>query len=176
MTPAAAARLYVERSFRIFPCHATGPWRKSPLTRNGLKDASNDADKIEAWWRHWPNALIGYATGYQSVVLDIDVKNPRANGFDTLSELGFAILPDTPMAHTSSGGLHLHFAVPTPPIGNTCGHRGRGIGDGLDWRGIGGYVILPSPGSGYRWDPAKNFKTTPLAAVPDPSGRASPQG
>jgi hypothetical protein len=51
-------------------------------------------------------------------------------------------------------------------IRNTAGERGAGIGAGLDWRGEGGYVILPSPGSGYSWDPHWNFDTVPLARVP----------
>jgi hypothetical protein len=44
--------------------------------------------------------------------------------------------------------------------------RGRGIGPGLDWRGDGGFVIVPSPGSGYDWDPHWNFDTAALALVP----------
>jgi hypothetical protein len=56
----------------------------------------------------------------------------------------------------------------SPPSGlrNTGGARGRGIGPGLDWRGDGGYVIAPSPGSGYSWDPHWNFETVALAEVP----------
>jgi hypothetical protein len=88
-------------------------------------------------------------------------------GFDTLDALGFAILPETPMAHTASGGLHLYFAPPDAvEIGCTEGERGKGIGSGLDWRGAGGYVIVPAPGSGYNWDPHCNFDTVPLAPVP----------
>jgi hypothetical protein len=167
MTSACAARRYAEHDFRVFPCASHGGRRKWPLTSNGFHDATTDPAQIDEWWRRWPDALIGYPTGEKSVVLDVDVKDPRANGLDTLAELGFGILPDTPIAHTSSGGLHLHFDVPDPALRNTAGMRGRGIGAGLDWRGVGGYVILPSPGSGYSWDAALNFKTTPLAPVPE---------
>src|SRR5262249_5686734 len=91
----------------------------------------------------------------------------RASGFDSLEELGFSILPETPMAHTTSGGLHLYFSAPDiMNIRNTAGHRGRGIGPGLDWRGDGGYIIAPSPSSGYEWDPIWNLRTVPLAPVP----------
>jgi hypothetical protein len=100
-------------------------------------------------------------------VLDVDVKDDRANGYDALDALGFAVLPETPMVHTASGGLHLYFARPDhPEIRNTAGDRGRGIGPGLDWRGEGGYVIVPAPGSGYDWDPVLNFATADLAPVP----------
>jgi hypothetical protein len=105
----------------------------------------------------------GKASGF--VVLDIDVKDPRAYGFDTLDQLGFAILPVTRMVHTGSGGLHLHFDPGEQEIRNTAGKKGRGIGPGCDWRGTGGYVIMPSNGSGYSWDPIYGLDT-PLAAVP----------
>jgi hypothetical protein len=41
------------------------------------------------------------------------------------------------------------------------------LGAGLDVRGDGGYIILPSPGSGYFWDPIWNFDTVAMAPVPD---------
>ena len=88
-------------------------------------------------------------------------------GFDTLAELGFAMLPETPMAHTASGGLHLYFEPPDRiEIRNTAGAYGAGIGPQLDWRGEGGSIILPSPDSGYVWDPHWHFETTILAPVP----------
>ena len=107
----------------------------------------------------------GSASGI--VVLDIDVKRAGKFGFDTLAELGFAILPDTPLAHTPSGGLHVYFRAPDHlEVRNTEGDRGSGIGLGLDWRGTGGYVILPDPGGGYWWDPHHNLDTEPLADAP----------
>ena len=165
----AALGCAVLRGWPIFPCHHEGERRKRPMTERGLHDASCDPSIIAAWWRRWPDALIGLPTGRAigAVVLDIDIKD-RANGYDTLDELGFAILPQTPMAHTASGGLHLYFTLPdSVDFRNTGGARGRGIGTGLDWRGQGGYVIAPSPSSRYSWDPICNFDTVPLAQVPD---------
>jgi hypothetical protein len=167
MTPHDAALLYVQQCWSVFPCNPEqGPECKRPLTRHGFRDASEDTAVIGSWWARRPNALIGVPTGTEIVVLDIDVKRPDANGFDTLDDLGISILPETPMVHTATGGLHLYFAAPDRGLRNTGGGRGRGIGPGLDWRGDGGYVIVPSPGSGYRWDPHCNFRTTPLAEVP----------
>ena len=71
------------------------------------------------------------------------------------------------MVHTASQGAHIYFDPKEREIPSTNGAKGRGIGAGLDWRGEGGYVILPSPGSGYSWDRTQNFKTAPLAAIPD---------
>jgi Bifunctional DNA primase/polymerase, N-terminal len=101
-------------------------------------------------------------TGQRVVVLDIDVKDPASNGFDSLEDLCHAILPSTPMVHTASGGLHVHFAAGARELRCSAGL----LGPGLDVRGDGGYVIIPSPGSGYRWDPQWNFKTVALAPAP----------
>ncbi len=168
MTALAEALAYAAGGLPVFPCRSSGPKRKDPLTAHGFHDASCDPSIISSWWARWPTALIGMPTGPVSGrnVLDIDVKHAHANGFDSLAELGWAILPVTPVVHTASGGLHLHFAAAGPEIRNTNSTRGqRGIGPGLDWRGTGGYVILPADDSGYSWDPYCGADT-PLAAVP----------
>lgn len=139
MSPFAAALGYAARGWPVFPCRRD----KRPLVRNGFRDATAELAQIEDWWRRWPQALVGGPTGKRSglVVLDIDVKHPRAWGFDTLAELGLALLPDTPMAHTASGGLHVYFGCTEREIGNSVGKHG--LGPGLDVRGEGGYVIMP---------------------------------
>jgi hypothetical protein len=164
MSPLDAALRYAARGWPVFPCRSTEPGRKRPLTPNGFHDATTDLERIRAWWETWPDALIGVPTGSAigAVVLDIDVKDDLANGFDTLEDLGRLLL-DTPMAHTASGGLHVYFTQPNRELKCSAGL----IGPGLDVRATGGYVIVPSPGSGYTWDPILNFKTSPLAPAPD---------
>lgn len=166
MTPVDAALHYAARGWPIFPCNAQeGPSRKRPLTPHGFHDASAEPAVITAWWRRWPDALIGMPTGRKlgNWVLDIDVKVPSANGFDSLDDLGHSILPETPMVHTASGGLHVYFDAGERELKCSAGL----LGPGLDVRGEGGYVILPSPGSGYWWDPQWNFGTVLLAQAPD---------
>ena len=63
-------------------------------------------------------------------MLDIDIKDDRRNGFDALADLGYSILPDTPMAHIGSAGLHLYFSPGSHDIRNTNGERGRVSGPG----------------------------------------------
>jgi hypothetical protein len=152
----------------VFPTFITPNGDKAPLTEHGLNDASTDAEIITAWWTRRPRALISIVTGPASgvVVLDVDVKHANAYGFDTLAELGFAILPDTPVSHTPSGGVHLHFLAGEREFRNTDGTRGeRGIGPGLDWRAWGGAAAMPTPGTGYWWDPICDL-TLPLAPIP----------
>jgi hypothetical protein len=54
-SPQAAALLYAEIGFSVFPCDA----RKKPLTPNGFKDATRKAKAIIAWWKRWPFAEVG---------------------------------------------------------------------------------------------------------------------
>ena len=166
MIPLDAALEYAATGLPIFPCNPKpGPGRNRPLTRRGFYDASRDPDMIRRWWSPSPDARIGMPTGRASGrwVLDIDVKRPEANGFDTLEDLGHALLPETPMVHTASGGLHVYFNAADRELKCSAGL----LGPGLDVRGDGGYVIIPSPESGYEWDPFWNFDTVEPVPAPD---------
>jgi hypothetical protein len=168
MTPLDAALDYAGRGLPVFPIRLIGQppakVQKKPRTPRGFHDASRDPTVIKRWWSCWPDAAIGMPTGAPSgrVVLDIDVKDEAANGFDSLADLGFSILPETAMAHTISGGVHAHF----DPAGRELRCSTGLIGPGLDVRGDGGFVVLPTPGTGYMWDPVCG-PDTPLAPAPD---------
>jgi Bifunctional DNA primase/polymerase, N-terminal len=158
-----AALEYRRRGWSIFPRAWSGEQRKRPLTEHGFYDATLDETQIRQWWSAYPLALVGVPTGRESglVALDVDIKN-GVNGFDTLADLGRSILPDTPMVHTASGGLHLHFDPQGREFRNSVGK----LGPGLDVRGDGGCITVPSPGSGYWWDPLHGIDE-PLAPAPD---------
>ena len=49
---------------------------KIPLTDHGCKDATRDRAQVEAWWKKYPSANIGIATGEINhlLVIDIDQK------------------------------------------------------------------------------------------------------
>jgi putative DNA primase/helicase len=153
------------RGWPVFPCRWDGPARKRPLTRNGFHDATTNPETIIRWWRQWPLALVSVPTGVRTgiAVLDIDVMDDLANGWDTLEDLGHSVLLDSPVAHTPSGGCHWYFANPERDLRCSAGL----LGPGLDVRANGGSIILPSPGSDYEWDPIANFETMPLAPAPD---------
>ena len=164
MTPLGAALKYAVRGWPVFPCDA----QKIPRTKHGFKDATTVERQVREWWSRWPYALIGMPTGERTglAVLDVDMKNGK-NGLRTLARLlGTDELPVTPTAHTQTGGLHLHFRRRERGFANTAGAGGRGIGEGLDWRCDGGYVIVPAPSSGYSWDPRQNYATCSPIDVP----------
>lgn len=105
---------------------------KHPRTPNGLTEASTDPATITAWWQHWPHANIGGRTG---VVFDVcDVDGPA--GIAAVRPLLGACHGVVPLVRTGSGGWHLLFK-PTG-LGNRVGFLPE-----VDWRGQGGYVVLP---------------------------------
>jgi hypothetical protein len=163
MSALDAALEYATRGWPVFPCGA----RKKPCTDHGFQNATTNEQQIREWWTRWPHALIGVPTGelIGCVVLDIDTKD-GVNGFRTLDEIDCLIRPATPTTLTRSGGAHLYFVRPEGGLRNTNGERGKGIGPGLDWRGDGGYVIVPAAGSGYKWD-YWNFETCRPIPVPE---------
>jgi len=109
-----------------------------PLTPSGFHDATTDSAVITAWWTRHPRANVAAPTGAPAFdVLDVDVR-PTGSGWDALHEARAAGLVDgwVRAVQTPSGGLHLHY----PGTGQRNGSiRGRH----LDFRGQGGYVLLP---------------------------------
>jgi hypothetical protein len=93
------------------------------------------------WWHRWPDANVGVRTGAESglVVLDID---PRHGGDETLEHLAAEHGPFPPgrTVATGGGGTHLYFRHPGHRVSNDAGRR---LGDGVDIRGDGGYVLAP---------------------------------
>jgi hypothetical protein len=159
-----AALLYAEKyGFSVIPCRARG---KEPLTEHGLKEASKDPAAIRAWWKRWPQANVGIATGATSgiVVLDVDAK---AEGPQTLAilEEEHGRLIDTPTVLTGGGGQHVYFRDPRA-LRNSAG----ALGLGLDVRADGGYVIAPPSihpnGRKYDWEVSLRIGELAFADVP----------
>ena len=73
----AVALAYAEAGIPVFPCAASGPRCKQPLTEHGHHDATTDLDQIRRWWTRWPDALVGIPTGPDSGVWVLDVDGRR---------------------------------------------------------------------------------------------------
>jgi hypothetical protein len=129
----------------VFPCNQD----KRPVTEHGFKDAQTDPEIIKVEFARPGATTIGVPTGHASglVVIDIDVKDPSANGYDWLDEHNYD-LPPTRTNKTQSGGLHLLFKAPPGVLIKNSQGRHNGIAPGVDVRGDGGYVIFP-PSPGY---------------------------
>jgi putative DNA primase/helicase len=109
---------------------------------------------VRTWWEKWPECNIAIVTGAASglIVLDVDNKNGK-NGSRTLSELAkqHSWTPET-RSVTTGTGQHLYFRMPEVAIRT----RVQGLGEGLDVKGDGGYVVAPpsthASMSQYCWD------------------------
>lgn len=134
-----SALSYAENyGYRVFPCVPGG---KTPLTKHGVLDATDDLDQIEKWWRDNPNANIGIACGPESnlAVVDVDVqKGGDINDllFGGLDQMVF----NTLKAATGGGGLHLFYNYPQDfELKNSVSV----LAPFIDVRAAGGYVIAP---------------------------------
>jgi hypothetical protein len=124
------------RGLRIFPVEPGG---KLPLVKEWQRRATTNEEQIHRWWERWPQANIGFATGGSMMVVDVD---PRHSGDASLTQLieAHGPLPETLEVKTGGGGTHIYFDVPEGvEIRNSAGK----LGEGLDIRGDGGFVVAP---------------------------------
>jgi hypothetical protein len=151
------ALIYAGRGIPVFPCEAGG---KRPLTADGFLEATTDEARIRGWWGRWPNANVAIPTGKLSGLLVLDVDAGKGTDSVALLELSRGQSPKTARAATGGGGMHLYFRYPSSEELMSAGlyaqqvRNSQGLlGDGLDVRGEGGYVVAPpsSTKQAYRW-------------------------
>lgn len=143
---------YAEMGLAVFPVRQN----KAPFTPHGCKDAKTDLRAIKSWWKRWPDANIGIATGSASggiVVIDIDIDEDKGvYGDESLREWEKenGELPETWRAITGRGGYHIYYRS-DEKIKNTTN-----LYPGIDIRGEGGYVVAPPSihqnGNYYQWE------------------------
>jgi hypothetical protein len=156
---ARAAAVYAALGFALVPMHAAQSGGacscldracsdpgKHPRLRGWRRLATTDPARVGEWWRRWPHANLGLATGRRFDVLDLDGEQ----GVEALRAV-LSIAPwehPGPVARTGGGGWHLLYA----PAG--LGNR-VGLLRGVDWRGRGGLIVAPpsrhASGSLYVW-------------------------
>lgn len=128
------------RGWPVFPVRPGA--KKPPVFKRWPEHASTDPTRIHRWWNQDPARNIAIATGPARLcVIDLDPRHmsPPAHGFaDALTRL-----PDpVPVTWTvaTPHGWHLYYRAPqTPRLPCSIGR----LGDGIDTRGHGGYVIAP---------------------------------
>jgi len=160
-----ALRYAEDLGFRVLPLHWITPGGcscgsakcpspgKHPLTRTGVNEASSDTNQIAHWWKSWPEANVGIASGKYSgiAVLDIDNKQGGLEKLEALKE-EFPEIKKTLSVSTGGGGYHFYFRYPKKV---SIGCRNKIDGFGIDVRGDGGYLVAaPSKhisGHNYDW-------------------------
>jgi len=162
-----AALEYIERGWLVFPLHAVvgedhrctcglpncSDSGKHPRLARGLKEASRDPVRIREWFGEGtPLSNIGVVTGEVSgiTVIDIDI-GPGKSGAESWSEIiKDKGEPNTLMAQTGSGGMHVLFAY-----NSVLKTASNVLGKGVDCRNDGGYIVaapsLHRSGGVYKW-------------------------
>ena len=114
---------------------------KHPRTKNGLSDATTEADQIRMWWGMWPTANIGAVVPDGFIVVDVDVA-------DLAAVFRSDELPRTATSRTGRG-RHLIYRT-SAPIRPKVGVR-----EHVDLRGPGSYIVVPPSlhisGVRYEW-------------------------
>lgn len=111
---------------------------KKPAIKDWPNQASRNVGDIEDWFRHHGNANYGVVTGKPSGIFVLDIDGP--NGERSLKYLTakHGVLPLTLTVKTPHG-QHLYFRMAEDRVPNSAGS----LGDGIDIRGDGGYVVGP---------------------------------
>lgn len=171
--PGAVAYACSRFGWRVFPLrNDTG----TPVFAQWPERATTDADQIQEWFTgEYANNGVGIATGPESGlwVLDIDVKHGY-NGFASLRELcarhacGTEPFERTMCVRTASGGAHVYFKWDEASAldGGIRNDSSGKLGEGLDVRGIRGYVRAPEVGA-YRIVERDGVKHTHVMSAPD---------
>jgi len=160
-----AALQYAAMGWHVFPC-VYG--KKAPAVAGGFHAATSDVIKIGHFFGRG-NLNIGIATGASRlVVIDVDGDAGRKS-LGTLAAQGE--IPPTYTVRTRSGGHHYYFSVDSETvIQNSQGGSPNGLAEGIDVRGIDGYVIAaPSWVDADHKSPAGTYKIeldVPLAPLP----------
>ena len=141
----------------VFPCR---PKSKEPATKNGFKDSSTDTSQINAWWDRNPQYNVAIRTGKESgiFVVDVDDKPEKGKyGSNTLAllEEEYGELPVTIYQNTGGGGSQYFFRYPENV--NYIPSRNDHLGNGVDIKADGGYIIAPpsihpDTGKAYEWE------------------------
>lgn len=124
---------------------------KRPATAHGLHDRTTDRKQIINWFSPDSRGLvcnIGFVPADAGcTVIDLDGAVGSASWAQLCAELGMD--PGTPpMVRTPSGGLHLYYS------GMTTRPSAGLLGEGIDVRSEGSYVLLPPSevgGVAYAW-------------------------
>lgn len=171
------ASKYAMRGWQVFPCYnivqgpagpqcscnsqgCTSPG-KHPRTQRGATEATTNQATIFNWWKEWPNANIGVATGSKSgiAVIDLDTKTEGPLHWQELQDIHGPV--ETLTTITGSGGAHWIFKAPSEGLRSTAGQ----IAKGIDTRAEGGYIIVPPSnhlsGQTYEWDNRAEISEVP---------------
>jgi len=152
---------YLNRGFSVIPVK---PDKKPFVKWEGFQKRRTTPEQIGQWWKSWPNAMIGVVTGPISGIVVIDVDDPD-KGMERLAE--YLTTGQVPTVQTPGGGYHFYFKAPEKCLSNSAGTP-----PGVDFRGVGGYIVMPpsknGDGKGYAWLKGLSLDDIEPPPLPEP--------
>ncbi len=133
----SAAIWYYKLGFSVIP---VGKDKRPLVSWKRYQEKRAEPEEIETWFKNWPDANIGVATGAISDIVVVDVeKGGNIKDF-----------PPTATVKTGGGGWHLYYKYTGKPVKTAA--RVLPL---TDIRGDGGYAVLPpsmhASGNRYEW-------------------------
>ena len=157
--PLEGALYLFDKGLDVFPIRYNN---KTPAVKNWQQWAETASREIiENYGRANPSHNWGVSCGHDLFILDLDNKEGK-NGIDSFKDLLLSnnvVMPPTLTVETPTGGRHLYY-------------KGEGknsaslLGDGIDTRGRGGYVLCP--GSRINNKVYAITDSKPIADFPEP--------
>ncbi len=153
---------WARRGMHVLPLK---PKSKKPIRKGGVHNATTDVKDIKQYFRKHRDANYGIATGKVSNLLVVDIDG--AVGKKSLHKLTTmnGKLPKTVKVKTGKGH-HYYFRPGDVPVRNSAGR----LGEGIDIRGNGGYVVGPgsvhASGSRYKFVAGRGPKDIEIAGAP----------
>lgn len=147
---------------------------RTPQIIGSFKNSTINELQIRRWWKKWPEAGVGIATGVKSSICVVDV-DPRNGGLKTIQRLSeddkrtdfVKHLKSTLQVATGGGGHHYYVDLRDPFVTDLTYNIQSGnhrLGEGIDLKSDGGYVVAPptihdKTGKPYVW---ADFNAQPL--------------
>ena len=158
MTTRDWALLYGRLGWRVFP---VVPGGKRLLYRGWQRDATTDPEPIGRYWRREPGPNIGIVCGEAFDAFDVEADHLAA--LRAWADARGHRLPQTPLARTGRGGIHVLVAPTGVGRGRDLVLAGVHIGE---LKSTGGFIVVcPSETvATYCW--LRSPKAQPLALAP----------
>ncbi|WP_433204711.1 bifunctional DNA primase/polymerase [Nocardia sp. CA-107356] len=140
----AVALATAARGWPVFPLRPGA--KKPPVFKRWPELANTDLQRIHRWWSDNPRYNVAIATGPAGLhVIDLDPRHmtpPAADLTEALARLATHLSQPAPPTLTvvTPHGWHLYYRAPELPRLTCTVAR---IGDGIDSRGHGGYIVAP---------------------------------
>ncbi len=153
------AHVYARLGWRVLP---VVPLEKKPLFTGWQRDATTDPRVIDQHWRSDPGPNIGLICGEAFVAYDIEAEHLAA--LRTWMRERDLRLPETPIASTGRGGIHILVRARGSTSGRSLRLDGVHVGE---LKASGGFIVAcPSRTAGtYGWH--RSPEKCDLADAPD---------